>query len=119
MAAAPRRRHDTAKFAPLFGDLKKSLAILLGEGAFEQDRDLLPPAACKEVIFYLILQPTNEGIIQNETSENCLYLSVYTPNTRRSEGPLLPVLVWIHGGSFVYGCGMFPISGPEIFMRVC
>ena len=73
-----------------------------------------------QLIFpHLILQPTNEGIIQNETSENCLYLSVYTPNMRKSKGPLLPVLVWIHGGSFVYGCGMFPISGPEIFMKVC
>ena len=58
-----------------------------------------------------------------ETNENCLYLSIYTPAEETlikesgAEG-LLPVLVWIHGGSFQYGCGMFPISGPERFIKV-
>ena len=57
-------------------------------------------------------------MIQNETRENCLYLSVYTPAVNKSDEQVLPVLVWIHGGSFVYGCGMYPISGPEIYMKV-
>ena len=63
-------------------------------------------------------QYTYDGVVQSETSENCLYLSTYTPVMTESDERLLPVLVWIHGGSFTYGCGMFPIYGPEIYMKV-
>jgi para-nitrobenzyl esterase len=35
-------------------------------------------------------------------SENCLFLNVYTPNRITAN---LPVMVWIHGGSFVFGAG--------------
>ena len=38
------------------------------------------------------------------TSEDCLYLNIYTPVRDRSVG-LLPVMVWIHGGSFLVGSG--------------
>src|ERR1700728_4150427 len=35
-------------------------------------------------------------------SENCLYLNVYAPATDREKGNL-PVMVWFHGGVFVWG----------------
>ena len=35
------------------------------------------------------------------TSENCLYLNVFAP--AGSAGKQLPVMVWLHGGSLVYG----------------
>lgn len=48
-------------------------------------------------------------------SEDCLYLNVYTksiqPNLRR------PVMVWIHGGAFVFGDGSDLIYGPDYFLR--
>jgi para-nitrobenzyl esterase len=37
------------------------------------------------------------------TSENCLYLNVFTPAGTWNDGRGLPVMVWIHGGSFLVG----------------
>jgi para-nitrobenzyl esterase len=39
------------------------------------------------------------------TSEDCLYLDVYTPAGARP-GARLPVLFWIHGGNFTQGSGV-------------
>jgi para-nitrobenzyl esterase len=39
---------------------------------------------------------------QASTSEDCLFLNVFTPG-HRQPGPGYPVMVWIHGGAFVSG----------------
>jgi len=44
--------------------------------------------------------PSGFGVAS--TSENCLYLNVFTPPGARVGGRL-PVMVWIHGGSFLVG----------------
>jgi para-nitrobenzyl esterase len=48
-------------------------------------------------------QPANPAL-SGPTSEDCLYLNVYTPALGGGEGGL-PVLVWIHGGRFTLGAG--------------
>ncbi|CAL8080996.1 unnamed protein product [Orchesella dallaii] len=46
--------------------------------------------------------------------EDCLQLHVYTPNVDKSK-PLLPVMVWFHGGHFMYGGNN--IYGPDYLLE--
>lgn len=49
-----------------------------------------------------------------EVGEDCLNLNVWTPEPRRSG---LPVMVWIHGGSFFRGSGAVPVYDSTAFAR--
>lgn len=60
-----------------------------------------PGASCLQPVtppdaFYTIDQP--------RMSEDCLFLDVWAPDGARG----LPVMVWIHGGAFVWGAGSEP-----------
>lgn len=41
-------------------------------------------------------------------SENCLFLNVWTPQAAIAQKRPLPVMVFIHGGAFVFGAGSMP-----------
>jgi para-nitrobenzyl esterase len=42
-----------------------------------------------------------QGITDDQTSEDCLYLNIFTPSLEGRR----PVMVWLHGGAFVNGAG--------------
>ena len=44
--------------------------------------------------------------VPGEQSEDCLHLNVWTPGI---DAARRPVMVWIHGGAFVLGCGAMPL----------
>jgi para-nitrobenzyl esterase len=50
-----------------------------------------------------------------DTSEDCLYLNVWTPNLNRAEKT--PVMVWIHGGGNVEGSSQIPPLAPALARR--
>jgi para-nitrobenzyl esterase len=56
--------------------------------------------------------PEMLGRTEMQTSEDCLYLNVWTP--RLSEHASLPVMVWVHGGGNVEGSQEWPPLGPAL-----
>lgn len=48
--------------------------------------------------------------------EDCLYLNIWTP--RADPSAKLPVMVWIHGGAYVFGAGGLPVyDGQSLAQR--
>jgi len=50
--------------------------------------------------------PPGSGSISKTSSEDCLFVNVWRP-AGAAPGAKLPVMVWIHGGAFVFGSGSF------------
>ncbi|KAG0337590.1 hypothetical protein BG004_007581 [Podila humilis] len=57
-----------------------------------------------------------EFVLGAKQSEDCLYLNVFTPTLKSSTKRGIPVVVYIHGGSFTSMSGTVPIFDPGNFV---
>ncbi|CAG2177738.1 unnamed protein product, partial [Oppiella nova] len=54
------------------------------------------PKAC-------VHQKLHQNYLNQEMSEDCLYLNIWSPSLPESTGALKPVMFWIHGGGMIVG----------------
>jgi para-nitrobenzyl esterase len=60
--------------------------------------------------------PPSSTTIPTNSSEDCLFINVWRPSGA-SPGAKLPVMVWIHGGAFVFGSGSLADSASVQFAK--
>jgi para-nitrobenzyl esterase len=66
---------------------------------------LVPPVTTQDATQFGNHCPQPFSTFGNATmTEDCLFLNIYTPNNDRRDDPR-PVMVWIHGGSLLFGAG--------------
>jgi len=68
-------------------------------------------ADCAQAAF-----PRGSAPISKTSSEDCLFINVWRP-VGSAPGAKLPVMVWIHGGAFVFGSGSWPGSSGVPFAK--
>nr|CAI5839956.1 unnamed protein product [Callosobruchus analis] len=96
---------------PPIGDLrfKDPVPFKGWEGVLDASKENLP--SCIQIL------PTMFG--GTRESEDCLFLSIFSPthSLNSIDRPLMPVMVWIHGGGFLVGNPDVEYYGPDYFME--
>ena len=74
-----------------------------------------PAPACPQLADPRVDQVMGDLFAPLGFSEDCLRLSITLPADRRA-GEILPVIVWVHGGSYVSGAGDLAIYDPATWV---
>jgi para-nitrobenzyl esterase len=75
---------------------------------WEGELDATKPCKdCGQAAFGQSSREPNAPKISTNSSEDCLFLNIWKP-ANAVKGAKLPVMVWIHGGAFVFGSGSSP-----------
>lgn len=83
---------------PPVGDLRlKDPQMLSGWGGVRDGSK--PPPMCTQLSLMAMLTGVESSV---EGEEDCLYLNIFTPKPR-DQRPLLPVMIFIHGGGYQHG----------------
>ncbi len=88
---------------PPIGDLRWKPAEPVIRSTSTLPADRLGPS-CMQKLSRSHLPWTEEFMVQNEASEDCLYLNIWAPAAYKPRATH-PVLVFLHGGGFVEGSG--------------
>lgn len=73
----------------------------VGELRFKPPQPALPLAGTYDAIQTGVQCPQSFSLSGPGGSEDCLFVNVWTPHGKRD----LPVMVWLHGGAFIFGSG--------------
>ena len=85
------------------------------EPATEPILATLPAPACPQLADPRVEQVMGDLFAALRFDEDCLRLSVTRPADRRA-GETLPVVVWVHGGSYVSGAGDLAVYDPATWV---
>ncbi len=91
------------------------MPVLLQFVESEEIRDKIP--VCPQNISPLLERLVQKTKINRfEPDESTQFLTITRPE-KFNEDEKLPVIVWIHGGSYEVGCGDLPTSDPSVWVK--
>ncbi|XP_071518499.1 carboxylic ester hydrolase-like isoform X2 [Panulirus ornatus] len=90
--------HSIPYAQPPVGELRFKDPVMVESWEGVKDGSKMPPV-CPQYSITAIITGKDDGV---EGDEDCLFLNIFTPRIK-PKNPLLPVMVFIHGGGYISG----------------